>query len=132
MHAGKISPVLLNTIFPFYFWRAAHLNKFLCSYHFSCEITQPISGRSVDLLLLRFSQDDFCLLIFRLISIKGNLCPSLSDHLPAARKHRADGKNIMSGLHKKPLIAPPEETSVYFDQEDKVNVKKVKFGWIFK
>lgn len=33
----------------------------------------------------------------------------------------------MSALHKKPLIAPLEEKSVYFDQEDKVNVKKVKF-----
>lgn len=108
------------------------LNKFLRLYHFNCEITQPISGRSVDLLLLRISQEDFCLLIFRLISIKVNLCPSLSDHLLAARKHCTDGKNIMSALHKKPLIAPLEEMSVYFDQEGKVNVKKVKFGWIFK
>lgn len=114
--------------FHFNFWRAAHiLNKFLCLYHFSCEITPPISGRSIDLLFLSISQEDFCPLIFRLISIKGNLCPSLSDHLLAARKHCGDGKNIMSALHKKPLIAPLEEKSVYFDQEDKVNVKKVKF-----
>lgn len=97
--------------------------------HFSREIAALLSSRNI---VLSISQEDLCPLIFRLISIKGSLCPSLSDHLLAARKYCADGRNIMPGLHKKPLIALLEEMCVYFDQEDKVNVKKVNFSWIFQ